>query len=95
MSGKAAKVIITERQQDVLLKIINSPTVSQQLMQRAKIILFAFEGWLNEKIALEVGIGRGQVGVWRRRWQKNFEQLTFVKLLQQIPKHRGYLWQII
>lgn len=82
MPGKAAKVIITERQQEVLQTIIKSPTASQQLMQRAKIILLAFEGWLNEKIALEVGIGRGQVGVWRRRWKKNFEQLTLIECME-------------
>ncbi|VAX38446.1 hypothetical protein MNBD_PLANCTO02-1365 [hydrothermal vent metagenome] len=56
MPGKAAKVIISERQQEVLQTIIKSPTASQQLMQRVKIILLAFEGWLNEKIAPELSV---------------------------------------
>jgi len=39
------------------------------ISQRARIILRAFAGLLNEEIALEVGLERKQVGLWRRRWQ--------------------------
>ena len=62
MAGKAAKVVITERQQDVLQKLSRATTVSVRLQQRAQIILLAFEGKLNQEIETLVGLGRDQVG---------------------------------
>ena len=50
MSGKAAKVVITERQQVVLQKFSRSKTVAYRLRQRASVILLAFEGKLNSEI---------------------------------------------
>jgi transposase len=76
MPGKAAKVRITERQQAILLELSKSRTESQAVMQRATIVLRAFEGRLNEQIALEVGMCAAQVGVWRRRWKAAWDELT-------------------
>ncbi|MBA3456502.1 MAG: hypothetical protein H0T42_25660 [Deltaproteobacteria bacterium] len=33
-------------------------------------ILFASEGWQNKDIAVEVGLDRRQVALWRRECQK-------------------------
>jgi transposase len=76
MPGKAAKVWITERQQPILIELSKSLTESQLVVQRATIVLRAFAGQLNEQIAVEIGLGPGQVGVWRRRWQAAWEELT-------------------
>ena len=76
MPGKAAKVWITERQQSILIELSKSLTESQLVVQRATIVLRAFAGQLNEQIAVEIGLGPGQVGVWRRRWQAAWEELT-------------------
>jgi transposase len=76
MPGKAAKVWITERQQPILIELSKSLTESQLVVQRATIVLRAFTGQLNEQIAVEIGLGPGQVGVWRRRWQAAWEELT-------------------
>ena len=76
MPGKAAKVWITERQQPILIDLSKSRTESQLVVQRATIVLRAFEGQLNAQIAVEIGLGSGQVGVWRRRWQAAWEELT-------------------
>jgi transposase len=76
MPGKAAKVWITERQQPILIALSKSLTESQLVVQRATIVLRAFAGQLNEQIAVEIGLGPGQVGVWRRRWQGAWEELT-------------------
>lgn len=83
MPGKAAKVVITERQQDVLLTMSRSVTISSQLKQRARIILLGFEGRLNSEIEDIVGLGRDAVGRWRRRWQQEFERLTLVEGLEE------------
>ena len=79
MSGKAAKVILTEKQQGVLEQISRSTTAPRRLVQRADIILLGFAGWLNRDIAVEVGLGRKQVGLWRRRWQQSFDALVAVE----------------
>ncbi len=79
MPGRAAKVVISERQQELLQKIVSSRKASQRLIQRAKIILLAFEGWDNQHIASEVDLGRDQVGIWRRRWKENFDRLVVIE----------------
>lgn len=79
MPGKAAKVQITERQQVVLEELSRSRSESQMISQRARIILLAFQGRLNEEIASEVGLKRKQVGLWRRRWQAAWEALTLLE----------------
>jgi len=76
MPGKAAKVWITERQQPILIELSKSRTESQLVAQRATIVLRAFAGQRNEQIAAEIGLGAGQVGVWRRRWQAAWDELT-------------------
>lgn len=76
MPGKAAKVLITERQEPILVELSKSRTESQLVVQRATIVLRAFEGQLNEQIAAEIGLGAGQVGMWRRRWQAAWAELT-------------------
>jgi transposase len=75
MPGKAAKLTITERQQDILLTLRNAVTAASHLRQRATIILLAFDGLRNQDIAEEVGLGRRQVGRWRRRWAKAWSGL--------------------
>ena len=79
MSGKAAKVMLTEGQEGVLQRIRRSTTAPRRLVQRAGIILLAFAGWLNRDIAVEMGLGRKQVGLWRRRWQQSFHALVAVE----------------
>ncbi len=79
MPGKAAKVLITERQQEALASMVAKPTSPQRLVMRARIILLAFEGVLNEQIAALVGLGADQVGRWRRRWQAAFAGLVAVE----------------
>lgn len=75
MAGTAAKVIISERQQKLLEEFSKSRTIGKCISQRASIILLAFSGMLNEEIALEVGLNRIQVGIWRQRWRDAWEGL--------------------
>lgn len=76
MPGKAAKVIITERQQVVLEELSRSRSEPLMISQRAKIILLAFARRSNAEIGAEVGLERKQVGLWRRRWREAWEPLT-------------------
>lgn len=75
MPGTAAKIRISEKQQVVLLEFSRSRTVAKSVVQRATIILRGFQGFLNEEIAVQVGLNRQQVGVWRQRWRDAWESM--------------------
>jgi transposase len=79
MPGKAAKVVITERQQVVLEELSNSRTEPLRVTQRARIVLLAFEGYTNEEIAQKVQLVRMQVGRWRQRWRDAWDDLTLLE----------------
>ena len=79
MAGKAAKIIVTEKQIAILQEIANASTARVHHAQRARIILEAFRGRHNRDIAIEVGLDRGQVGLWRRRWAESFKALLAIE----------------
>ena len=79
MPGKAAKVTVSERQLSILNELRRSKTESAWVVQRAAIIALAWEGRLNEEISAEVGLGRMEVGKWRRRWREAWEALTLLE----------------
>ena len=95
MPGSAAKVIITERQQDILEQMSRSATIAFRLRQRAQIILLAFEGRLNEQIEQIVGLGRDAVGRWRRRWQLAFERLTIIEGMEGPAELRRAIAEVL
>ena len=41
--------------------------VEARLQQRALVILLAAQGWQNKDIAVEAGLDRRQVALWRQR----------------------------
>jgi transposase len=88
MAGSAAKVVISERQDKVLRKLSTATTVAKRLVQRATIILLAFAGVANQDIAKAVGLGRCQVGIWRRRWQDAFANLIRIECCDDPPALR-------
>jgi transposase len=79
MPGKAAKITITESQQEILRTFSRATTAPSRLRQRAAIILMAFDGLLNEDIAERVGLTHRQVGRWRRRWAKAWDRLIDIE----------------
>lgn len=84
MSGKAAKILITENQQQILQQVERSATAPKRLVQRASVILMGFAGMFNVTIAQELGLARKQVGLWRRRWQQSFDALVAIEC-QETP----------
>jgi transposase len=75
MPGKAAKIIVSERQQVLLKEFSNSRTLGKGVVQRATILLLGFAGLRNEAIAEQVGLNRIQVGLWRQRWRDAWDSL--------------------
>ena len=83
MPGRAAKVLISERQQDVLQSMTRSSSCPQALAQRARMILLAFDGLDNEAIADRIGCERHAVGIWRRRWAEAFQRLVLIECCEK------------
>ena len=79
MSGKAAKIQITEKQHRILQQVDRSATAPKRLVQRVGVILMSFAGMLNVTIAQKLGLARKQVGLWRRRWQLSFDALVAIE----------------
>jgi hypothetical protein len=83
MPGKAAKVIVTEKQHAILESFSKSRSVSVSLAQRSRIILLAFDGHNNQSIESLVGLQHDAVGRWRRRWRDNWERLIDVECSEE------------
>ena len=95
MPGMAAKVVITERQQQVLQAMAFSRSCPQGLAHRAEIILLAFEGLKNEDIAQKLKCERHGIGSWRRRWQNAFQRLTVLECLEKPPVLREAIAEVL
>jgi putative transposase len=95
MPGRAAKVIITERQQEALRTMTRSSTCAQALAQRARMILLAFDGLNNEEVANCIGCERHAVGIWRRRWAKEFERLVLVECCEKESALRATIDELL
>ena len=95
MAGSAAKGVLSERQQKVLRKLSTASTKAKRLVQRASIILLAFSGVDNQDIAKEVGLGRNQVGLWRRRWQHAFDNLIRIECSDDPPALRKAVEEVL
>ena len=64
----AAKIQLTEQQQDELERCVGSRTVAVRVMERAKIILGLAAGRAQKVIAGQVGVVRQTVSRWERRF---------------------------
>lgn len=95
MPGMAAKVVISERQQHVLQTMAFSRSCAKGLAHRAEIILLAFEGHKNEDIAKQLDCERHGVGIWRRRWQYYFEQLTVIECAEKPAALREAIEEVL
>jgi hypothetical protein len=70
---------MSERQMEVLESFVASRTASVRLVQRAQIILLAFQKKNNEVIGEIVALNPQQVSVWRKRWKAKLEHLIHVE----------------
>src|SRR4030065_669303 len=64
----APPIVLTAEQEKALTKVARSSTTSVSLAHRARIVLLAAAGHDNTRIAEELGVGRVQVGRWRKRY---------------------------
>lgn len=65
---KAVSLTIDSEQEVLLRRLTRSGTSPQRLVERAMVILLAFEGKTNEQIGVALGITRQKAGRWRDRF---------------------------
>ena len=68
MSRAAAGIELSEGERSELRALSRTPSTSNQLAQRARIVLRAAEGATNTEIASELGLSLPTVGMWRRQY---------------------------
>jgi putative transposase len=65
---KPPPIMLTPTQRETLQRLERRQRSSQQLVRRVRIVLEAASGASNTRIAGLLGIDRGQVRTWRKRW---------------------------
>src|SRR3954451_1359055 len=66
MARTAVAIELSEAEERELRALLRRPSVSQQQVLRARIVLRAAEGASNTQIAAETGVSLPTVGLWRR-----------------------------
>jgi transposase len=69
-------IILTPIQRETLQRLERRQRSSQRLVRRVRIVLEAASGANNTQIAKLLGIDRGQVRAWRKRWLEAQPRLT-------------------
>lgn len=64
----AVKIELTDIERSTLVQWSRGRSTPARLVQRAKIVLAAADGWENQAIAAELGCARKTVGEWRNRF---------------------------
>ena len=87
---KATQINLTSKQVENLLKLVRGHKTGQQIVKRAKIILYAGDKKTNSWIAKELNTTIGRVSLWRDRWASfaeiPLEELTARERLEDAPR---------
>lgn len=84
MPGKAAKVIVTEKQLAILETFANARSSKVSLAQRSRLIILAFQGHNNEAIEKLLGLQHDAVGQWRKRWRNDWNRLIAIECSEEL-----------
>ena len=66
-----APLFISDNERRELERRVRAHRTSQRMVRRCRIVLMAADGIANRRIASAVGMSENQVGVWRRRFEKD------------------------
>src|ERR1019366_4854727 len=69
-AGSPDVVVLGSRRKAKLEAIVRRPSSPQALARRARIVLLAYAGWPNARIAAELGCAVNTVRTWRRRFAR-------------------------
>jgi transposase len=68
---EATPIVVSAEERTALEAWARAPTTEQRLVERARIVLLAADGWASRAIAREVGCARGVVSRWRVRFARD------------------------
>jgi transposase len=68
---EATPIVVSAEERTALETWLRAPTTEQRLVERARIVLLAADGWASRAIAREVGCARGVVSRWRMRFARD------------------------
>ena len=91
----ATPISISNRQRNILNRLVRRRKCPRSMLWRARIILAASEGMSNSDIARQLSITRGIAADWRGRWshattrletaeEKNESDKILLKLIEEI-----------
>jgi putative transposase len=90
MPKRASKVVLSEKEQEALMRITRRPRSEQRQVLRARIVLAAAQGHSNAQIARDLDINVDTVRLWRDRWVGlqgiDLETLSVIERLQDAPR---------
>lgn len=86
MSGKAARVFLTETMYEILSDLSKRRMLASSILVRVQIVLLAFEKLKNIEIAEVLDVGRHCVGLWRKRWRDSYEALQAIQMTESRAK---------
>ena len=78
MARIAAKVVLSDKQEQLLYSLSNSRTISVHLKIRATIVLHCAMEKTNLEIMVDTGIHKKTISKWRNRWIDNKENLSLI-----------------
>jgi len=71
MSRQAAAIQLSEQEQKTLQQWLRAGTAEQRMVERARIILLAQQGWMTIQIAQELQTRPARVSKWRQRFARH------------------------
>lgn len=77
---KPTSIKLSDRQCQVLEKILRRQTSTARIVRRAKLVMSMNDGNNNQQVAREVGVHRETAIYWRRRWLEDVPRLTAAEL---------------
>ncbi len=87
---KPLSISLTDIERQGLEKLVKRHKMSQQKVQRGRIILLAAAGKNNQEIAKELEITRDTVRLWRQRWLDlqpiSLDDLSVEERLEDLPR---------
>lgn len=76
MPYPAKTVLVSERQRELLERLVRRKKTPQELADRARIVLMSSEATTAAEQASRLGVDEQRVGRWRNRWAKSAERLA-------------------
>ncbi len=70
MGARRYRINLTEQEREVLRQLTRKHTAKQSIVRRAKIILMADAGEMNQDIAAQLGVRSQVVSTWTKRWRE-------------------------